>query len=151
MRNKARQTNSTYETKDAQTMKNYNRGTALKRSVGKLLVLGVWLKPVFLTRNLTNNSDTASSYKYLFGPQFGVCTSSVKRKVCISTLKGKNLWSRYVLRRNGIGKQENKQEIAIVVSPSLLKMEDKLHIVYVHIKKCRTHFEETLWLMTAHP
>ena len=52
-----------------------NRGTALERSVGKLLVgvgAGVGcgpelFKPVLLTRNLTLNADVAPSY-FIFGP-----------------------------------------------------------------------------------
>ena len=54
-------TNSSYETGDAQTKKNCNRGTALERSVGKLLcvAVGEMLRPVLIAQNPTLNSDAA--------------------------------------------------------------------------------------------
>ena len=49
--------------------KNCNRGTALERSVGKLLV---GLKPVFFFAcYLTLSSDAAPNYKHMFGPHRG--------------------------------------------------------------------------------
>ena len=51
-----KQTNAT----DAQTKKNYNRGTALDG--WKKYYSG--LKPVLFTRNLTLNSDAAPNYKH---------------------------------------------------------------------------------------
>ena len=62
--------NVRYEITDAQTKKNWKRGTALERSVGKLLWVG-WLQLVLLTRNLALNSDAIPSYKYMFGPYRG--------------------------------------------------------------------------------
>ena len=45
------------------------------------------LKPVFLARNLTLNSDAAPTYKYIFCPHQGSSTSSVKHHIEIHILK----------------------------------------------------------------
>ena len=87
-------TNSTYETTDAQR-KNCNERTALEWSVGKLL--GRWggegLKPVLFTRSLTFNSDTALNtnrtsniktlkiFIYLNWPCLVICLRHNQRKV----------------------------------------------------------------------
>ena len=57
-----------YVTIDGRTKKkNYNRRTALERSIGKLLEKG-GLKLVLFMQNLTLNSDADPNYKYMFGP-----------------------------------------------------------------------------------
>ena len=57
--------NSTYETTDAQTKKNCNRGTALVRLKEHLLGMGGF-KLVLFARSLTLNSDAAPNYKHMF-------------------------------------------------------------------------------------